>query len=218
MRAKILSALEAAFALGVGVVLIPLLKPMLPFLPLWSWQLISVGIVYVVVAVISLLAWQRPVVTVVWRLAEQGTPPLQDLLVHLDRATLASARYQVSFSGRPKGFITERLMAWLRRRGLRLQFEPQGALAYVVLGRTSREPNGQPLGSTDYGDGFQMRVETVPRQETWMIADLNFQGRELMNQQSFAAVHDATADGKFAAKLANKLILVKSETKKITFY
>ena len=166
MKAKIFSALEAAFALGVGVFVIPLLKDLLPFLPLWLWQIISVAIIYVGVTVLALLAWQRPVITAVWRSAEVGTPPMQDLLVRLDPSSLVSERYQVAFSGRPKGFVTEWMMAWLRGRGLRLRFDPQGALAYVVLRRTSLDRNGVPLGSTDYADGFQMRVITPPQPDT----------------------------------------------------
>lgn len=56
MRGKVLSAIEAAIALGVGAFLIPLLKDALPFLPLWGWQIISVIIVYVFVTVIAILS------------------------------------------------------------------------------------------------------------------------------------------------------------------
>lgn len=212
-----LSAIEAAFALGVGVFLIPLLKDVLPFLPLWSWQIISVVIVYVFVTVIAVLSWQRPVITVVWKSVEPGTPPLQDLHVRLDPSTKVSARYEVAFSGRPKGFITEWLMKRLRDHGLQLRFDPQGALAYVVVARSSRGRDGRQLHSA-YADGFQMRVDTPPQPDTWMLANVNFQGRETMNQHFFTAVHDATAEGKRWKWLAEKLVRVESATKRVAFF
>ncbi len=218
MRPKILSAIEAAVAVGVGTVIVPMLKDVLPLLPLWLWQLISMVIVYVAITIVALATWQRPVITVVWKSAEAGTPPLQDLRVQLDSATGVSERYQVAFSGQPKGFVTEWLMTWLRRHGLRLRFDPQGATAHVVLGRTSLDADRFPLGSSDYFDGFQMRVVTPPQPDTWMIANLNFQGRETMNQHPFTAVYDATADEKLPRRLAGRLVRVESHTKRLWFY
>lgn len=212
-----LSAIEAAIALGVGVFLIPPLKDALPFLPLWGWQIISVVIVYVFVTVIAVLSWQRPGITVTWKSAELGTPPLQDLNVRLDPSTKVSARYEVAFSGRTKGFITEWLMKRLREHGLQLRFNPQGALAYVAVVRSNRGKDGQQVHSS-YLDGFQMRVDAPPQPDTWMFATVNFQGDETMNQHSFTAVYDATAEGERWKWLAEKLVRVVSPTKRITFY
>lgn len=111
--------------------------------------------------------------------------------------------YEVAFSGRPKGFITEWLMKRLREHGLRLRFNPQGALAYVVLGRTSLDKDRVPLGTADYFDGFQMRVVTAPQPDTWMLTKVNFQGRETMNQRYVASSIWMTLMGTFRRSLSS---------------
>lgn len=218
MRSKLYNAFEGAGALIISAFIAPNLEKAFPLVPLWVWLIVSVLLTYILVAILSLVLWQRPRIDVEWKWNQPGTPALENLQIELNRASLASNVLEVSFSGKPKGYITRWIVGRLRRKNLRLEFEAQGAPAYVVMMRSSSDPQRQSLGATAYGMGFQMRVATEPHEQTWMWAQVNFQAQALMNGPKFPAVYAAAADGKFPNWLARHLIAVRSRTETITFF
>lgn len=210
------NALELGFIVAATLYIVPRLKKAFPDLPDLLWEAGVPVIVALLVAVISLLWWQRPVIEAVWR--EESGPVLDDLRAQLVGAARVSPPYQVTFAGVPKGLLTQFLLWWLRtRQELRIVVHLPGAPITTTVRHSSPGRGGRPLGNHDFDNGFSMRVEQPPQPDTWLWAKIYFQADTGINQVAFTIRHAMVARGRFATAMA-KFVAVRSRTKKATFY
>ncbi|WP_157749832.1 hypothetical protein [Microbacterium sp. TPU 3598] len=213
---RIGNAVELGFIVAATLYIVPRLKAVYPEAPDLLWEAGVPLIVALLVAVVSLLWWQRPVIIAEWR--EDSGPVLDDLRTELVGAERVSPPYQVTFGGVPKGLLTQALVWWLRtRRDLRVvTFVPSAPISTTVR-HSSPDRDGRPLGAPDYDNGFSMRVGHPPQPDTWLWASVFFQAATAINQVPFTVRHAMTAQGSIANALA-KFVVVRSRTKRVTFY
>jgi len=212
---RILNAVELGFIAAASLFVVPMVEDALPDVPGIVVEIVTPVVIAVAVVVVSILFWQRPVITATW--SEETGPDLENIRVQLHPATLVSPLYEVGFTGVPRGLMTQWLMWTLRRRGLRLTFEVPGALVSTTMRHSTRDESGAPVGLSDYRNGFSMKVNEPAASHTWLLAKVFFQAETRMNQRSFSAKHKAVARG-FLPGLLARLVKVDSPTKMLTFY
>lgn len=214
MREKFFNALEGMATVGVSIFFVPWAKELFPSWPDQLFEIFVPLLVFLIIAALSLFLWQRPVIEATWKEAEG--PALQDVRCKLD-ANLRSQMYEVSFGGRPKGYLSIFVFWWLRKHGFRFLVHLPGALATTSVDFSSPDGHGGFLGSSDYMNGFSMRVESRPHTGTWLMAKVVFQGISSMNQQQFSVDYDRTANGRFP-RVISKFVRLTSPSEHITFY
>lgn len=215
MNPRLLNAIELGVTVVLSLFIVPRVEAAFPDLPGIVVEIVSPVVIAVAVAVISLIFWQRPVITATW--SEETGPDLENIRVQLTPGTLVSPQYEVGFTGVPKGLLTQWLMWWLRRHALRLTFEVRGALISTTVRYSTRDESRDPVGQSDYRNGFSMRVKEPAEPHNWLIAKVFFQAETSMNQKPFSAKHRAVAEGRLA-RLLVRLVKVDSPTKSLTFY
>jgi len=204
---KWINLFEAAAVVFISYHLIPWVHGVWPDMPSWIPDAGTPVAAALLVGAVSLLLWQRPRITVVWKV--RGDPnALNDLRIHLHAPNFASLPFEVSFSGRPKGFLTEILMRWLRARGLILTVEPVGAPVATTVILSSPIDANTSVGAADYRNGFSMKVVAPAQQRTWMWAKVFFESTTEIND-TFNLEYGASASTK-AAQLLSKLVRVTS--------
>lgn len=215
MISRILNAIELGLITVASLYLVPLVQDAYPDVPGIVVEIITPVVLAVTVVVVSLIFWQRQVITATW--SEETGPDLENIRVQLNPTTLVSPLYEVGFTGMPKGLLTQWLMWWLRRHALRLTFEVRGALVATTVQYSTRDDARAPVGRSDYRNGFSMKVKEPATPHTWLIAKVFFQAETTMNQKPFSAKHRANAQGFLPGCLAY-LVKVDSPTKTLTFY
>lgn len=215
MRAKILTLVETTAAVFIGYWALPRAEQLWPGIPAPIIDAGTAIFVAVFVAAVSLALWQRPTITVTWKL-QDDIAPASDLRLQLRAPGYASGPYQVSFSGAARGGIALLLMSYLRRRALRITVIPVGAPLITTVVRSSRIDENTSVGASDADNGFSMRVTTKPRPQTWMWAKVYFKSDTTVND-TFAVDYATTASTK-PAELLSKLIRVSSKVEDLIIY
>lgn len=208
MREKVLNLVEAVAAIYISYRLLPLVETWWPDLPAWAVDIGTLLAVALIVAVVSLLLWQRPRVEVSWK--QRSDPaPLADLRMRLRPPRYVSPQFEVSFKGRPKGMLTMLLMTYLRRRLLRLTVVPIGAPVVMTVPVSSPIDANTSVGAADVANGFSVRVHSPAQPETWIWAKVFFTATTGAND-TFTMAYGATASTK-PAQLLSKLVQATSK-------
>ncbi|MFJ3490694.1 hypothetical protein [Leifsonia aquatica] len=215
MTGKWLNLAEIAVTVYFTVTLNPWLSKTLSAVPQWLMDIGTPFLILLAVEAIALITFQRPVIAVEWKGATG--PALQDLRVALNRTSFASEQYEVTFRGKPKGYLTKLLMWWLRKRGLKLTVEFPGAPITTLVDFSSPDGAGGFLGASDGVNGFSMRIITSAEAAAWSWAKVSFQAQTTLNTQDFNTRYRATTTRPWS-RLWSKLVKVSTKTSLMTLY
>ncbi|RYF44862.1 MAG: hypothetical protein EOO27_42500 [Comamonadaceae bacterium] len=208
------NAVELSLTVVLSVVIAPRLRATWPDAPDLLWEILTPFVVVLGMALASLLLWQRPRITAVWK--EKSGPPLENLRVELN-PSLSSRAYEVTFGGAPKGLLSQLLMWCLRSWGMRIVVHVPGAPISMNVLYSSRDEHGESVATSDFHNGVALRVISPPNPHIWLMLETSFDAETSMNEQPYKISHGTHAH-RLIVRLLARLVKVSSDTQKATFY